>query len=347
MKKLNLIIILILIILMSACQFFLAPDPDNSPKGIFNAIWNDFNETYALFDVKGINWNAVYNQFYPQIRADMTDRELFNVCGNMLKVLDDSHVSLASPFAYINSGGWLDDSNNEPFSLDVVGTYLTGGGTKTENGMFMYGTFLSNPEIGYIFVRAFHNGDLVTGGSQDWTRAIDRIVQSLANTNSLVLDLRGNTGGLPSNVQYISSRFASVKRDYANVRTKNGPRRNDFSSPITFSINPDGSRYTKPIVLLTNRQTISGGEWFTLALLSQDHVTHAGGTTNGAFSLSLERPLINGWIYRVSVQIVEDKNGICHEGTGIIPEFAVTNTASELEIGVDKQLEFARDFLLE
>jgi len=347
MKKINQLTILVIIILMSACQLFLPPDPDNNPMGIFDSIWNDFNETYALFDVKGINWNEVYNQFFPLIRSDMTDRELFNVCADMIKILDDSHVYLSSPFAYVNSGGWLDESNNEPFSLDVVGTYLSGGGIKTEKGMFMYGTFLSNPEIGYIFVRAFANNELVTGGSQDWAKAIDGIVQSLANTDSLVLDLRGNTGGLPSNVQYISSRFASVQKDYANVRTKNGFGRNDYSSPITFSITPAGTRYTKPIVLLTNKQTISGGEWFTLALLSQDHVTHAGGTSNGAFSLSLERQLINGWIYGVSVQIVEDKNGICHEGTGIIPEFEVTNTAADIEIGVDKQLEFAKDFLLE
>jgi C-terminal processing protease CtpA/Prc len=85
------------------------------------------------------------------------------------------------------------------------------------------------------------------------------------------------------------------------------------------------------------------GEWLTLALRTQDHITHAGGTTNGAFSLSLERSLINGWIYSVSVQKVTDVNGICYEGIGITPEYAVTNTEEEIAANKDAQLEYARD----
>jgi C-terminal processing protease CtpA/Prc len=148
-------------------------------------------------------------------------------------------------------------------------------------------------------------------------------------------------------VDYIAARFASTREDYVRVRTKNGPGRYDFSSPVYFTINPAGTRYTKPVVLLTNKQTISGGEWFTLSLLSQDHVTHTGSATNGAFSLGLERRLANGWLYWVSVQIVEDMNGVCHEGTGIIPEYIVTNITGELESGRDRQLEFARNLFLD
>jgi len=305
MKKIKLTLfcikILALIVLMPACHIFLGSDPDNSPRGIFESIWTDFNKTYALFDVKGIDWDAVYREFSPQITSDMTDHELFDVIANMLSVLDDSHVRLASPFAHSNSGGWLESSNNEPFSLDVVKSYLVDGGTITADGMFLYGTFITNPEVGYIFIRAFAHGLDVTQ-TQEWTRVIDGIVQSVMNTSSLILDVRGNTGGLPSNVDYIASRFASVAKDYVRVRTKNGPGRNDFSSPIYFTIKPEGTRYTKPITLLTNKQTISGGEWFSLALLSQDHVKHAGGATNGALSLGLERRLINGWLYWVSVK---------------------------------------------
>jgi C-terminal processing protease CtpA/Prc len=95
--------------------------------------------------------------------------------------------------------------------------------------------------------------------------------------------------------------------------------------------------------MLTNKQTISGGEWFTLALRSQSHVTHVGGTTNGAFSLSLERSLINGWIYSVSVQKVTDMAGKCYEGIGISPEHETTNTEAGLAANKDKQLEDARD----
>jgi len=337
------ITVILAVVLLSSCRVFLGPDPDNNPKGIFDRIWTDFDETYALMDVKGINWKNVYNMYSPQISSDMSDQQLFEVCANMLKTLNDSHVYFASPFAFSNSGGWLDATNKELFSLEVVKTYLIGGGTSAEDGMFVYGTFSTKPDTGYIYIAAFALGATGVAQSQDWTKAIDGIVQSLANTNSLVLDLRGNTGGLPSNVNFIASRFASEQKDYAEVRTKDGPGRNDFSSPITNTIKPAGSQYTKPIVLLTNKQTISGGEWFTLALRTQDHVTHAGGTTNGAFSLSLERSLINGWIYSVSVQKVTDMNGICYEETGITPnpEHIKMNTDENILLNIDDQIEYA------
>lgn len=344
MKKFKRTLTLLVIILISGCRIFLGSDPDTSPQGIFDRIWTDFNETYALMDVKGIDWDDAYNTFSPQILPGMGDRQLFDVCADMLAILNDAHVSLMSPFAYSNSGGRFDTTNQDPFSLDVVKTYLIGGGTSAENGMFLYGTFLSKPKVGYIFIAGFANGFVGTAG-QDWALAIDSIVESLAETDSLVLDLRGNRGGLIPNVNYIASRFASVQKDYVQVRTKNGPGRNDFSSPINNTIIPEGSKYIKPIVLLTNKQTISGGEWFTLALCSQSHVTHAGGTTNGAFSLSLARPLINGWSYTVSIQKVTDMNGTCHEGTGITPDapHLQVNTNAEIAANKDTQLEYARD----
>jgi len=327
---------IIAVVLVSSCQVFLGSDPENSPRGIFDRIWTDFNETYALFDVKEINWNNIYENFSTLISSSMSEQQLFEVCADMLKTLNDAHVFLMSPFAVSNSGGRFDVMNEEPFSLEVVKKYLINGGSSAGDGMFLYGTFLSKPRVGYIYISGFASG--TTGvASQDWTKAIDGIVQSLADTDSLVLDVRGNRGGLPANVDFIAGRFASAQKNYAEIRTKNGPRRNDFSSPLSSAIKPAGSRYTKPIVLLTNKQTISGGEWFTLAMRTQNHVTHAGGTTNGAFSLSLERSLINGWTYTVSVQKVTDMAGICYEGTGITPEHEVTNTAEN----IDNQIEYA------
>jgi hypothetical protein len=345
MKNSKTLTIIMVCVLLPACHLFLPPDPGANPRAIFNSIWSDFNKTYALFDIKGIDWDEVYGDFSPRISDGMIDRELFDVIAEMLEILDDSHVSLSSPFAHFRGGGWLDTVNVEPFSLDVVRTYLNDGGTFAGEGMFLYGTFLSNPRVGYIYVSGFAHGD-VGFADQNWVRAIDGIVRSLADTDSLVLDVRGNRGGLVANVDFIVSRFASAQRDYAQIRTKNGPGRNDFSAPVTETIRPAGSRYTRPIVLLTNRQTISGGEWFTLALCSQDHVTHAGTATAGAFSLGLERSLINGWLYTVSVQKVTDMNGVSFEGTGILPdaEHIVANTVLEIEAGMDRQLEHARDW---
>ena len=333
------VVTLFFVCFLSACNVFLGPDPDDNPIGIFDSIWNDFDDTYALFDIKGIDWKAVYNTYVTRISSGMSDRDLFAVCSSLLGELNDAHVSLMSSFGEYNSGGRFDTANMENFSLDLVKTkYLNNDYASGGDGMFVYGTFKSKPAIGYIYISGFANGEN-TGGSQDWIKAINGIISNLSDTSALVLDLRGNRGGLIANVNYIASRFAAEKKDYAKVRTKNGSGRNDFSSSVSYEIKPAGTRYTKPIVLITNAQTISGGEWFTLALLSQEHVIHTGSKTCGAFSLSLERFLVNGWTYTVSVQIVSNMQGNCYEGRGISP--VSQNIVENTSMNIDDQLEYA------
>jgi hypothetical protein len=319
---------LVLSLLPASCGIFLGPDPGDSPEGIFEELWKDFDETYALMDERGVDWNAAHDTYAPRISSGMGERELFDVCADLLQVLKDPHVYLMSPFDYSNSGGRFDtggttgSSTIEPFSLDVVkDNYLAGKGDSAGEGMFWYGTFKSpNSDVGYLYISGFARGTTGTAQTQDWARDIDGVINALSGKEALILDIRGNRGGLLANVDYIAGRFAAGEKDYVEVRTKNGPGRNDFSSPVTHRVKPAGTRYTKKIILITNKQTISGGEWFTLALRTQDHVIHTGSTTNGAFSLSLERPLVNGWIYSVSVQKVTDMAGNCYEGEGISPD---------------------------
>jgi hypothetical protein len=343
-KMLVIINAAILSVLPASCGFFLGPDPDNSPRGIFDSIWKDFDETYALMDARGIDWDRAHDTYVKNITSGMSEQELFDVCSGLLGELDDPHVYLMSPFKYFYSGGRFETAVMEDFSLDVIkSNYLNGGGDSAGEGMFLYGTFESQDDVGYIHISGFAKGSTGTAQSQDWARAIDGIIDSLSGTKAIVLDIRGNRGGLQANVNYIAGRFAAGEKDYVEVRTKNGPGRNDFSSPITHTVKPAGTRYTKPIILITNGQTISGGEWFTLALRTQDHVTHTGSATNGAFSLSLERPLINGWIYSVSVQKVTDMQGNCYEGTGVSPdaEHAITAGVTKTPLAADAQLDYA------
>ena len=332
---------------MTACQAFLGPEPDISPRGIFDRIWTDFNETYALFEERGINWNEVKDIYSPQISPDMGNFELFRVCANMLNTLNDPHVYFVSPFGH-SKLLYYDFEDREPFSLDIIrGRYLEDGGKFAGDWKFLYGIInesKSKRRVGYIYIREF-SGDfeMKAKATQSWAKKINDIITELGDTDYLVLDVRSNTGGLGSNMNYIAGRFASVKKDYMKVSTKNGPGRNDFSDPITFAIKPAITRYTRPIALLTNRETVSAAEWFTVALRTQKHITQVGETTNGAFSPRLMRPLINGWMYTISIQKVKCMDGKCYEGIGITPneEHIISNTWEDLYSGLDTQLEYA------
>ena len=348
MRACKTVFILLIIFSISACQLFLGLDPDGSPKGIFDRIWTDFNETYALFDVKGIDWNKVYAEYSPQIYSGMSEYELFRKCSQMLNTLKDYHVGLLSPFGYSLYLSYNDINYNAAEVFPIINlysvqmNYLKDKGNMSSDGMFLYGTFKSNENIGYIYLLNFwDNSDAELDIVQNWVKEIDNILKSLKNTDALVLDIRNNAGGTGSNMDYIASRFVSKQKNYAISRTKNGPGRNDFSAPVTWTVKPSSSAYTKPIVMLTNERTISAGEWFALALKTQSHITHAGKPTCGALSARVMRPLINGWKYSMSVQKVTDINGKSYEGEGISPN--KEHLVDDFNFSGDEQLEYSID----
>jgi len=341
------ILILPIIILLSACQLFLGQEPDTSPSEVLKSLWNDFNNIHANLDfrmsgnLKYNSWHDVYhnkqNGYALRVSTDMSEEALFNVCANMLKELNDPHVGLYAPGKFASS--YVD--NREYFNFSHVRSLLIGDGND-EYKNFLYGRFKTNPNIGYIYISSFISEKPEAEG-QEWGRAIDKIISAIADTNALVLDVRSNRGGELFSMEYIASRFVSEQKDYLLTRTKTGPGQNDFSKPKVHTVRSvqkssnNQYGYTKKIILLTNRNTVSAAEWFTVALRTQKHVTHVGTPTCGAFSSRNDRFMINGWIYSISPEKVTDINGTYYEGVGKSPnnEHIIENTTD------DDQLDYA------
>ncbi|WP_461255535.1 S41 family peptidase [Treponema sp. R80B11-R83G3] len=324
-------LILPLFALLSACQLFLGQDPDAGPEEVLKSLWNDFNNIHANLDFRMCS-NAKYNSWYDvyhnklngyalKVYSGMPDGYLFDVCANMLKELNDPHVGLYAPGKY--AGSYV-DSYNEDFKLSTVKSYLIENGNSDYKN-FLYGRFTTEPYIGYIYIALFTDEDSEKD-ENEWGRAIKNILKSLASADAIVLDVRNNRGGEIFVMEYIAAHFASEQKDYMKARIKTGPGPNDLSSPKIYTIKPfttvsdNTYNYTKHIVLLTNRNSISAAEWFTMALRTQSHVTHVGTPTCGAFSARKDRPMINGWFYSISPERVTDMNGIYYEGIGIFPD---------------------------
>jgi hypothetical protein len=353
---------LLVIFFFFSCHIFLGPDPENNPMAIFDRIWTDFDEKYALFDIRGIDWNEKRKIYSSKISPDMDDYELFNVCADMLNSLKDPHVFLTSSFNhsyFLNFPGmdfydlyYRSEEPFSPFSLYLIrDEYLDNRGIDVGNGRIIYGRIKlvkSLRPVGYIYISDFLDFNFGLDIIPGWVKEIDGIIEYLSDTDLLVLDVRNNNGGLGSNVNYIASRFASAQEDYIKSCTKNGPGRGDFTDPITWTLKPAGTRYTKPVVLLTNKETVSAGEWFTLALKTQSHITHVGETTRGAFSARLVRPLVNGWEYTIAVQKILNMANVCLEGVGIVPDREIENTWDKIDgryfQAEDTQLEYALRF---
>ena len=314
-------------------KLLVGPEVHNQPEENFELLWKEFDRLYGTFEVRGVDWNALYRQYRPQVQATTTDAELLTTVGHLLDHLNDGHVWIITPGSQpqrYDSGRHYAKTD---FSLEVVKrNYLR---TPRTLGAIDYG-MLPGGRIGYL-----HLADL--GASPNFfDKAIQTVLEELRTTDGLVVDVRELTGGDDRSGQVVANRFAAAKRLFMTTRWRNGARHSDFTPLVEWYVQPGGAwQYTKPIVLLTNRFTQSAGETFTLAMRTQPHVTQLGDTTNGIFSEATRRELPNGWIYSLSVGDYRAADGHSYEGIGLAPQVLVKNRKQDVLAGRDQALETA------
>jgi carboxyl-terminal processing protease len=306
----------------------------HDPQLNFEYVWRSIDRSYGQFGVKNVDWDMLYRMYRPQITAQTTDEELWDILVEMLATLNDSHVCLSDGKRRI-CGGITGDTRAEDFSLDLVKTKYLGGKSSDSRG----GTFTSGwltGRIGYL-----HMADL-KGGGEPTAQAIDAFLGEFASAGALIIDVRANPGGSGRNDEIVASRFADRRRQYSQSRTRYGPKHEDLLPPEYKTVEPDGPiQFTRPVVLLTHRHTASGPEGFTLAMRVLPNVTVVGDLTEGACSAQFPDRLPNGWTLWVAFKVTRDHEGICWDGIGIPPDIRVVDTPAEIAAGTDRQLEFA------
>lgn len=325
-------------ILTSCEETLLGPVRPNDPIANFDEMWKSYDQWYGLFQVKDIDWHATYAEYRPQVDEFTSDETLKAIFKNMIDPLNDNHVYLITTQnePRIESGIFDTLKVQTDFDLNIVDTYaaefhhydaaLDYGILADQTGYIHFGDFIPT--------QAFHK------------KALDHILDQLEETRGLVIDIRDNAGGGDAVAQYVAGRFANDRHHYMTVRKKDGPDPNDFTQAIEWFVEPTGgTRYTKPIVLLTSRWTQSAGETFALAMKEMDHVTLVGDYTSGAFSDNIARELPNGWLCFISIGDYRASDGKSYEGIGIEPDIRLVNTKDDILSGRDKALERAIEFL--
>ena len=329
--------IVTIVILFSSCEKHIFNlEYVNGPVGNFEYFWSEFNQMYGLFKVRNVDWDEVYRQYRPLVDETTSDTELYRILVEMLEILDDGHVILVPvgtdlPMYTGGPVGRIDTARD--FDLDILKENYLPDPRETENGLLF--DFITD-DIGYVYIDNFG------GDEKAFDRDTREVLDALRSARGLVVDIRGGDGGEDIAGKTIASFFADRRRLYMTNSIKNGPGPDDFTAPMEWYIEPRGDvQFTKPVALLTNRQTISARETFQLAMKTLPNVTTVGDTTAGAFSNLVTRELPNGWGYSMSIGDWRAADGISYEGQGIPPEVLVRNRREDLLAGKDEALEAA------
>ena len=334
----SLIFAAVLLLAASAVPEELSPPEEN-----FEYLWRTLDRNYAIFGPKHVDWAALYAVYRPRVTPLTSDDELFEIMSDMLGHLNDNHLLLFSEdpgrfycagyLSQVFSGNGFHVLEDLKSRRPVPETYFQAGLEESENGVFAHGWV--NRRTGYIHFNQF--GDV--RGSQT---AIDDIIAEFRHAQAIIVDVRRNVGGDDRVGKVIADRFADKKRLYMTTQIRNGDGHADFTAKKYWHVEPSGPlQFTGPVILITDRTSISAAENFALAMRVLPHVTVIGDFTSGCFADMYMDELPNGWGFSVSYKLFLDHTGFCWEGIGVPPDLRVYEDPSNMDAGKDSALQLA------
>ncbi len=305
---------------------------DNSPTGNFDALWSLIDQRYCFLGYAeeqfGLNWNNVYHKYKAKIVEDTSERQLFNICGEMLGELRDGHVNLTSVYGTTYYWDW---KLNHPmnFSDSLLKKYL-GNDFMLNNGI-RYKKL--SDEIAYAYIGSFDTNF----GSGNLTA----LMMDISECKALILDIRNNGGGLITAAERLASHFTDKKVKSGYIQHKTGTAHDAFSSPEAMYLSPaEGAIWKRPVILLTNRGVYSAANHFVMLMKELPNVAIMGDKTGGGSGLPLNSTLPNGWNVRFSACPILDADGNYTE-FGIEPDIKVNIASEDWDKGVDTIIEKA------
>jgi len=346
MKRITLLLLLT-IVLFGCEKIFLGEDETNDPVNNFELFWQDFDQHYGLFEARGWNWDSIYHVYKPQINAQTNETELWFVFKEMISYLDDGHTTIISPSPKLmfSSGSEQDSIVEKEFSIELVrNKYIENIQNIPNTGSADDETYIcgkvKNKDIGYIYL----NG--IVAQKEDF---MDYVLTQIGHHKAIILDLRNNFGGDDATAEAIAGRFADGEHFIYTVQERNGPNHSDFSEKKNYYTQSKGSEhFAKPLIVLTDRITISAAEILLLHLKSFSQMTQIGDTTAGDFSdVGMRRFLPNGWQYQFSIMMYLMPDGSSLDGIGHIPDVQIRNSVSDIQSDNDLVFEKSVKYLLD
>ncbi len=184
-------------------------------------------------------------------------------------------------------------------------------------------------DIGYIRISSFIGLDT----SKEFVIALNK----LKDTKGLILDLRGNSGGLFQNAILISNLFMN-KGTIVNVIARQGKKN-------VYNANNEGCIYDNPMVVLIDSSTASASEILSSALHDNNRAVLVGTSTFGKGLVQKVYSLPNKSGMNLTIARYLTPKGADINEKGIQPDYNVNLSHGDFINNIDSQLIYAKNYL--
>ena len=208
-------------------------------------------------------------------------------------------------------------------------TKLTKNITRREIKIKSVKTKIIDKTIGYVQISSFISGDV----TKEFIEALSKI----QNCEGLIMDLRGNTGGLMPNAVFIADMFMT-EGHIVSIVDRNKQRSDIDAQRKPYSIN-------KPVVILVDQASASASEILGAALKENRKAILVGEQTFGKAMIQRIIPLPNETGLNLSIAKYLTPKGNDLNKNGITPDYIVSYTEQDFLKNRDPQLDKAKDVL--
>jgi carboxyl-terminal processing protease len=180
-----------------------------------------------------------------------------------------------------------------------------------------------------------------------WMAAVDaqfaKAIDRFRHADGIVIDLRGNPGGLAGMIMGLAGHFTSTRDVLGVMKTK------DAAAELHFAANPRlvnaaGERvepFSGPLAIIVDGMTGSASECFSGGLQSLGRARVFGETSMGQALPALFDTLPNGDVFIHAWGDFVTGTGVRIEGRGVVPDEPVALTRQALLAGRDAPLDAA------
>lgn len=388
------------ITVISFCMFFVSCKKDkvNNPNMTdyetdlqqFEAVWNGINTAYALWPIDTTDWDAVYLHYHPVFEKmdGQSDGVWMATWEELTSTLIDHHTKIYMErpstkcraefrpgWDEVRSRDYYHINESPSFHYNMLNTLVSDGRLSDvkedtgDNAVFFSGVL--DEDIAYYYISSFNNCHL------DTMKSFIHFKHIIGNDNikAAIIDVRDNTGGIATNINYVVSCFLNETETIGYTQTKTGLGRYEFGPKHPYMAGAggyingtllEGQNRNIPVVALTNLWSASAAEGTTIAIknLPQGYVVgeRTFGATcalnddfdlfySGSFGDSQMDQTVLGPIWKghghyvyTPKYLFTGVDGTVYEGHGIDPDLECLFDKKAWHNGVDNQLECAISF---